>query len=212
MKFLFAWNYWWLLTYLPKKSVMSRPSQNLPEGWPKKVSPLGVGTSFKAADEMPPVSEFKSPKLYVAGKSHLRTPLPPHTNAGNLAKPTTKSTKTQHSFIESMFFLATSHQKVCTHIIVGFHFDICHMAQAPRAKLFYASSLKLNFSWMAIGTQVQLVCMWTLFFLLLLLGDDMELIMMTIKKLFHLRRIRLLAKIHFSLSNFVVVVLWFLKF
>ena len=45
------------------------------------------------------------------------------------------------------------------------------------------------------------------FFLLLLLGDDMELIMMTIKKLYHLRRIRLLAKIHFSLSNFVVVVL-----
>ena len=103
-----------LLPYLPIKSMMSRPSQALPEGCPKKVSPLGVWISDKAA-EMPPVSEFESPKLYIAGKSHLRPP-PPTTNTGNLTWLTTNTTNTQHSLIESMVFLATSYQKVvCTH-------------------------------------------------------------------------------------------------
>ena len=100
-----------LQPYLPIKSMMRRPSQALPEGCPKKVSPLGVWISDKAA-EMPPVSEFESPKLYIAGKSHLR---PPTTNAGNLTRLTTNTTNTQHSLIESMVFLVASYQKVCTH-------------------------------------------------------------------------------------------------
>lgn len=52
---------------LPKKSTMSRPSQYLPEGLPKKVIPLGKGTRPNAADTAP-VSEFESPKLKIAGK------------------------------------------------------------------------------------------------------------------------------------------------
>lgn len=57
--------------------MMSRPSHCLPEGWPKKVSPFGEVTSSMAAD-LPPVSEFESPKLYIAGKSHgLELDFPP---------------------------------------------------------------------------------------------------------------------------------------
>ena len=52
---------------LPIKSMTSCPSQNLPEGLPKKVSPLGEGSRSYAAD-LPPVSEFESPKLNIAGK------------------------------------------------------------------------------------------------------------------------------------------------
>ena len=52
----------------PMKSMMSRPSQYLPTGAPKKVSPLGGGTAPKAADS-PPVSELESPKLKMAGKA-----------------------------------------------------------------------------------------------------------------------------------------------
>ena len=51
----------------PIKSMTSCPSQNLPEGLPKKVSPLGEGSRSYAAD-LPPVSEFESPKLNIAGK------------------------------------------------------------------------------------------------------------------------------------------------
>lgn len=50
------------------KSIMRRPSQYLPLGIPKKVSPLGGGAGPKAADS-PPVSELESPKLKMAGKS-----------------------------------------------------------------------------------------------------------------------------------------------
>lgn len=49
------------------KSRINFPSQGRPEGLPKKVTPLGGGTRWKAAD-MPPVSEFESPKLKIAGK------------------------------------------------------------------------------------------------------------------------------------------------
>lgn len=50
------------------KSMMRRPSEYLPAGIPKKVSPLGGGAGPKAADN-PPVSELESPKLKMAGKS-----------------------------------------------------------------------------------------------------------------------------------------------
>ena len=104
--------------------MMSRPSQALPEGCPKKVSPLGAWIFDKAA-EMPPVSEFESPKLYIAGKSHLSTPPPPTANAGCFTKLTINSTNTQDSLIESMVFVATlSCQKVCTNILLCFHFTM----------------------------------------------------------------------------------------
>ncbi|RWV77361.1 hypothetical protein GW17_00061824 [Ensete ventricosum] len=47
---------------------MRRPSQYLPAGAPKKVSPCGGGAGPKAADS-PPVSELESPKLKMAGKA-----------------------------------------------------------------------------------------------------------------------------------------------
>ena len=53
----------------PMKSTMRRPSEYLPAGIPKKVSPLGGGACPNAA-ERPPVSEFESPKLKMAGNSH----------------------------------------------------------------------------------------------------------------------------------------------
>lgn len=53
--------------YVPMKSIISRPSENRPAGAWKKVSPLGKGACPKAADS-PPVSEFESPKLKMAGK------------------------------------------------------------------------------------------------------------------------------------------------
>lgn len=46
-----------------------RPSQYLPAGVWKKVMPLGGPACPNAADK-PPVSEFESPKLNMAGKSH----------------------------------------------------------------------------------------------------------------------------------------------
>lgn len=49
------------------KSMTRRPSLNRPAGEWKNVSPLGEGAEPKAA-EMPPVSEFESPKLNMAGK------------------------------------------------------------------------------------------------------------------------------------------------
>lgn len=55
---------------LPMKSMTRRPSQNLPEATPKKVSPLGESSCSRAA-ERAPVSEFESPKLYIAGNLHI---------------------------------------------------------------------------------------------------------------------------------------------
>lgn len=51
------------------KSIIRRPSDSLPAGFPKKLAPYGGGMGPNAAD-IPPVSEFASPKLYTAGKSH----------------------------------------------------------------------------------------------------------------------------------------------
>lgn len=56
-----------LFPHLPMKSITRRPSLNRPAGEWKNVSPLGGGAGLKAA-EMPPVSEFESPKLNMAGK------------------------------------------------------------------------------------------------------------------------------------------------
>lgn len=50
------------------KSMIRRPSENLPEGIWKKVSPYGELRGPKAA-EKPPVSEFESPRAKIAGKS-----------------------------------------------------------------------------------------------------------------------------------------------
>lgn len=47
--------------------MTKRPSQYLPAGFLKKVSPLGGDAAPKAA-ERPPVSELESPKLKIAGK------------------------------------------------------------------------------------------------------------------------------------------------
>lgn len=52
------------------KSIIRRPSEKRPEECPKKLSPLGRGTSDMAA-EIAPVSEFESPKLYMAGNPQL---------------------------------------------------------------------------------------------------------------------------------------------
>ncbi|KAK4785714.1 hypothetical protein SAY86_002403 [Trapa natans] len=49
------------------KSRINFPSQYRPEGLSKNVTPLGGGSRRKAADR-PPVSEFESPKLKIAGK------------------------------------------------------------------------------------------------------------------------------------------------
>lgn len=49
---------------------MSLPSQARPEGFLKKVMPLGGYGAGKAAQK-PPVSEFESPKLKIALNSHL---------------------------------------------------------------------------------------------------------------------------------------------
>lgn len=68
------------------KSMMSRPSENLPEGLPKKVSTYGRGIRSKAAD-LPPVSEFESPKLYMVGNLHL--PDRPPTTAAETGFPPT---------------------------------------------------------------------------------------------------------------------------
>lgn len=52
------------------KSMMSRPSQNLPAGLRKKVSPLGgFGPAKGKEAAKPPVSAFEAPKLKMAGKS-----------------------------------------------------------------------------------------------------------------------------------------------
>ncbi|RWW27566.1 hypothetical protein GW17_00007992 [Ensete ventricosum] len=48
--------------------MMRRPSQYLPAGFRKNVSPLGGGAWPKAEDS-PPVSELESPKLKTAGKA-----------------------------------------------------------------------------------------------------------------------------------------------
>jgi hypothetical protein len=58
------------------KSITRRPSQKRPEECPKKLSPLGRGTSDMAA-EIAPVSEFESPKLYMAGNPQLLPEPPP---------------------------------------------------------------------------------------------------------------------------------------
>ena len=52
---------------LPRKSMIKRPSQNRPDGLRKYVCPLGcpIGKAIPAAK--PPVSEFESPKLKIAG-------------------------------------------------------------------------------------------------------------------------------------------------
>lgn len=42
--------------------MMRRPSDSLPAGRPKKLPPYGGGMGPNAAD-IPPVSEFESPKL-----------------------------------------------------------------------------------------------------------------------------------------------------
>ncbi|KAF1859867.1 hypothetical protein Lal_00028050 [Lupinus albus] len=49
---------------------MSLPSEALPDRIPKKVSPLGGFTPANAAYTAP-VSEFESPKLYIAGYQHF---------------------------------------------------------------------------------------------------------------------------------------------
>lgn len=54
----------------PMKSSMTFPSQYLPEGLWKKESPFGERSLWNAAD-LPPVSEFESPKLNMAGKLQL---------------------------------------------------------------------------------------------------------------------------------------------
>ena len=55
---------------VPMKSITRRPSEYRPDGVWKNVSPLGGGACPNAADK-PPVSEFESPKLNMAGKLHL---------------------------------------------------------------------------------------------------------------------------------------------
>ena len=50
------------------KSTIRRPSENLPAGIWKKVSPYGEPRGPKA-EEKPPVSEFESPRAKMAGKS-----------------------------------------------------------------------------------------------------------------------------------------------
>lgn len=55
--------------------MIRRPSQFLPAGFPKKDSPFGGRISDNVAD-IAPVSEFESPKLYIAGKPHLSCDLP----------------------------------------------------------------------------------------------------------------------------------------
>lgn len=57
-------------TAVPMKSMTRRPSQYLPAGLPKYVSPFGGGACPNTADR-PPVSELESPKLNNAGKSQL---------------------------------------------------------------------------------------------------------------------------------------------
>lgn len=57
-------------SYLPMKSITRRPSEYRPAGLWKNVSPLGGGAWPQTADK-PPVSEFESPKLNMAGKSQL---------------------------------------------------------------------------------------------------------------------------------------------
>jgi hypothetical protein len=53
------------------KSMRRRPSAYRPEGALKKVSPLGKQTgSVNEVADKPPVSEFESPKLKMAGKLH----------------------------------------------------------------------------------------------------------------------------------------------
>lgn len=54
---------------IPMKSTMRRPSQSRPDGLRKKPLPFGARMGSNAA-EIPPVSEFESPKLYIAGKTH----------------------------------------------------------------------------------------------------------------------------------------------
>lgn len=81
---------------------MRRPSQALPEGCPKKVMPLGDWITLNAAD-IPPVSEFESPKLYTAGNRQFPEPPPPPAAApinpiGHPEKPRKRSTKTRRSF------------------------------------------------------------------------------------------------------------------
>lgn len=85
---------------------MRRPSQALPEGCPKKVMPLGDWIASNAAD-IPPVSEFESPKLYTAGNRQLAESPPPPAAAptdviGHPTKPRKRSTNTRRSFGGSM--------------------------------------------------------------------------------------------------------------
>lgn len=80
---------------------MRRPSQNLPEGCPKKVSPLGEWSDANAAD-IAPVSEFESPKLYIAGNLHRRRPPPPNATGCSPTNPRTMRPNTQDSLAESM--------------------------------------------------------------------------------------------------------------
>ena len=91
---------------LPMKSRTSRPSQNLPAGLPKKLSPFGGRTSNSAAD-IAPVSEFESPKLYTAGNLHPRPTLtpspPPWTAVSWHKKHKANSTTRPSSFTGSMF-------------------------------------------------------------------------------------------------------------
>ena len=48
--------------YVPMKSMSTRPSESLPAGLWKNESPYGAIMGSNAAD-IPPVSEFESPKL-----------------------------------------------------------------------------------------------------------------------------------------------------
>lgn len=74
--------------------MIRRPSQNLPAGCPKKVSPFG-GLTGDIAAEIPPVSEFESPKLYIAGNWHPFELAP-------LTKAETKNISIKNSLMEFM--------------------------------------------------------------------------------------------------------------
>lgn len=49
---------------LPMKSRMIQPSENLPAGFPKYVSPCG-GPGYTKAATKPPISKFEAPKYQI---------------------------------------------------------------------------------------------------------------------------------------------------
>lgn len=53
--------------YIHRKSIIRRPSHNLPDGLWKNVRPVGRPNLRPSPSEKPPVSEFESPKLKITG-------------------------------------------------------------------------------------------------------------------------------------------------